>query len=66
MENNEFDSFQPGILYANSVRELVVRGNRWRRTDSFPPRSDARLTVLCEHCGQVTDEDNIYDYETQR
>ena len=63
VENNEFDSFWPGMVYANSVAHLTVRGNRWRRTDTFKPRSDARLTNLAEFCGKVTDEDNVYGYE---
>lgn len=63
VENNEFDSFWPGMVYANSVAHLTVRGNRWRRTDTFKPRSDARLTNLAEFCGEVTDEDNVYGYE---
>ena len=51
------------MVYANSVAHLTVRGNRWRRTAAFRPRSDARLTNLAEFCGEVTDEDNVYEYE---
>lgn len=64
VEDNEFESFWPGMVYANSVKNLVIRNNRWRRTDAFLPRSDAKLTNLTEFCGTVTEEGNTFIYET--
>ena len=59
IENNTFRHFDPAILFARSVRDLVFRNNTIFRTKSYEPFMD-RPTFLFDGCRNVLLEGNSY------
>lgn len=62
IENNVFESFWAGMVYAFSTDGLIVRNNRLIRTDAFAPRDEKDRTNLFENCPGAINEGNIFEF----
>lgn len=59
IENNTFKHFDPAILFARSVRDLVFRGNTIERSRNYEPFTGRAMFVL-DGCRNVLIEGNKY------
>jgi hypothetical protein len=60
IENNYFESFQPGIVYAYSVDGLRVKNNTWVETNAYPKRSSEAFTCKAVNCKNIELDGNRY------
>ncbi|MFA5688194.1 MAG: right-handed parallel beta-helix repeat-containing protein [Kiritimatiellales bacterium] len=58
IENNQFFSFDTGILFARSVDGIRFAGNTIRRTESYPPLGRMRAMLTFEACRNIDVADN--------
>lgn len=58
IENNRFDNYDVPLIFAHSVRCLIIRDNEYRRNEDYPPLFD-RTTSKCKEIGVLESEINI-------
>lgn len=54
IENNLLESYDPAFVRARSVDGLVIRGNRYRQTRSYPAPENPKPAVEVQDCRNVT------------
>lgn len=58
IEDNEFRTFHPHLLYAHCVDGLTFIGNTVHQTTAYPCEERSEKLAICEHCSNVTVRDN--------
>lgn len=63
-ENNEIDVFSRLLVYALSVENLIIRGNKITKSEDYPQKSVGPVFNF-DHCNNILIENNTYLFNEQ-